>query len=68
MIRGCGGMISLLLYIVFGLYFLNKPFEFVEMPEFVMGFDIWITFVGGILIILGGINHMMASRRMHHQY
>jgi formate hydrogenlyase subunit 3/multisubunit Na+/H+ antiporter MnhD subunit len=54
------------LYTIFGLYFLNYPLNLIKLPEAVSSIDPWIIFVGGILIILGGINYLRAGRRYYY--
>jgi len=56
-------MILVLIYLVFAIYFINYPFNFLAIPEAVAGIDPWIIFIGGILILLGMINYFRASRR-----
>ena len=46
------------LYLIVGLYFVNYPFNFVEIPEIISIYDKWIVFAGGILILFGALNHM----------
>lgn len=53
----------ILLYLLFGIYFLNKPFNFIQIPEAVLGFEQWIIFAGGVLLIIGAINYFRLSRR-----
>ena len=57
-----GGLLIFLLYLVFGFYFINSPFNFVQIPDFVSKFNVWITFAGGLLLLLGGINYMRIPR------
>lgn len=57
--------IILLLYIIFGLYFLNYPFGIIRLPEALSNIDPWIIFVGGILILFGGINYFRAGRNRY---
>ena len=52
-----------ILSLVVGLYFLNTPFSFVKIPETILGFQNWIIFVGGILVIIGAVNYMRLRRR-----
>ena len=52
-----------LVYFVFGLYFITSSFNFFEMPEIIFNIDKWLTLVGGILIIIGGINYFRASKK-----
>lgn len=51
------------LSLVIGLYFLNAPFSFVKMPETILGFQNWIIFAGGILVIIGAVNYIRLRRR-----
>ena len=53
-----------LLYLVFGLYFINSTFSFITVPEFVLNIDKWIIFVGGILIIFGAFNYLRAGKKL----
>ncbi|MEK6917940.1 MAG: hypothetical protein AABW51_03240 [Nanoarchaeota archaeon] len=51
-----------ILFLIFGLYFLNYGFSFIALPK---GMDVvnkWIIAAGGVLILLGGINYLRASR------
>ncbi|MBU2562801.1 MAG: hypothetical protein KKF68_04025 [Nanoarchaeota archaeon] len=50
-------------FLVFGFYFLNYPFKFISIPEFVSNYDSWIIFAGGVLLIFGVINYFQAKRR-----
>ena len=56
------GVIVFLFYLVIGLYFINMVFNFYEIPEFISQFNELINFIGGILIILGGINYLRLGR------
>ena len=60
---GKGGLIGFLVYLILGLYFINSAFNFITLPEFVSNVDKWIMFFGGILIIVGGINYLRASKK-----
>lgn len=53
------------LHIIFALYFLNYPFNIIEIPEAISAFDSWIIFVGGLLILIGGVNYFRAGRRYY---
>lgn len=50
------------LYIILSLYFINKPFQFVVIPQSFLSVEPWIIFIGGILLILGGFNLFRSSR------
>lgn len=52
-----------LIYLVFGAYFINYPFSFVSIPEYVSEYDLWIIFAGGILMLFGAVNYFRANRR-----
>ena len=52
----------LLAYIVFGLYLVNSPFDFVKIPEYISNYDPWIIFAGGILILFRAINYFKVGR------
>jgi len=54
--------IGFLVYIVFGLYFLNYSLGFVVLPEFLSKIDKWIILIGAILIIIGAINYLRLSK------
>jgi len=54
-----------LLYLVFAIYLINYPFNFIPIPEVIYDFNDWIIFAGGILILFGAINYFRASRRAY---
>ena len=56
------GVIIFLVYLVIGLYFINSVFNFYEIPVFISQFDELIDLIGGILIILGGMNYLRFGR------
>ncbi|MFA5952969.1 MAG: hypothetical protein WC812_00060 [Candidatus Pacearchaeota archaeon] len=51
-----------LLHLIFGLYLINVPIQFVKIPASFSVVNTWIIFVGGILVLFGGINYLRASR------
>ena len=57
-----GKGVLFLVYLILGLYMINVAFNFVNLPEFISKIDKWIIFVGGILLILGGINYLKLKR------
>jgi len=57
-----GGLIWFILYVVFAAYFINFAFNFVTIPEAIIKFEKWIILVGGVLILLGAINHFRVKR------
>ena len=54
-----------LLYLIFGLYFVNFAFDFIPLPELILDINKWIIFIGGVLILVGGINHLRASKKSY---
>ncbi len=56
-------LLIMLLYLILGAYFINYPFNFVSIPEYISKFDIWIIFAGGILMLFGAINYFRAKKR-----
>jgi hypothetical protein len=48
--------------IVFGLYFVNVAFNWVEVISPVTEIGKWITFVGGLFILFGAINFMKVTK------
>ena len=57
------GVIGFLVYAIFGLYFINSAFNFITLPGFITSINQWITLVGGVLIIIGGINYIRAGKK-----
>jgi|TARA_B100001079_G_C16245907_1_gene441104 hypothetical protein len=57
-----GGIFWFIVYLVFGIYFINSSFNFIKIPEVISNFNQWIILLGGVLILLGGINHFRAIR------
>ena len=63
MARG-GGIFWVLIYIVFGAYFIISGLPGLvsfKIPEVITKIDNWITLVGGVLILIGGINHFRTA-------
>tara|TARA_B100000315_G_C14549047_1_gene574756 strand:+ start:512 stop:727 length:216 start_codon:yes stop_codon:yes gene_type:complete len=59
------GVIIFVVYVVFGIYFFNLGAEVYEVPEKISQYDKIIFLVGGVLIILGGINYFRARRHVN---
>ena len=55
--------IIFLVYLIFGLYFINSALGVVTLPGFVDIIDKWMFVIGGILILLGGINYLRAGKK-----
>ena len=58
-------MFLFIVYLIFGVYFVNQPFQFFTLPESILGIEEWIVFVGGILILFGAINYFRINRRVY---
>lgn len=56
------GTIWFLLYLILGIYFFNVAFGFINLPGFVFKIDKWIIFIGGVFLIIGGVNYLRARR------
>jgi hypothetical protein len=57
-----GGITISLVYLIFGMYFINSAFNFITLPAFMNIIDKWLILVGGLLIFFGGINFWRARR------
>lgn len=57
-----GKWFVILIYFIFGVYFVNYHFKFLKIPEFISQFDSWIIFFGGLLLFLGAINYFRLQR------
>lgn len=54
-----------LIFLVFGLYFLNLVFNFVVLPEILMTNKMYnqaINFIAGALMIIGGIKFLFSKK------
>lgn len=60
---GSGRMLLFIVYLVFGLYFLNSGLSFITLPGFLEDISSWISIIGGALLIIGGFFYMKASKR-----
>ena len=52
-----GNTVIFFIYLIVGLYFLNAPFNLIPLPEI----GVWVIFIGGILLIFGGIKYLRSS-------
>jgi len=50
-------------YLIIGFYFINYPFEFIEVPDFILDFNQWIILAGGILMLIGALNYFKLKKR-----
>ncbi len=50
-------------FLILGAYFVNFPFNFMKVPEFVLQYNAWIIFAGGIFMLLGALYYFKSKRR-----
>jgi predicted membrane channel-forming protein YqfA (hemolysin III family) len=63
---GKAAMIGFFVYLIFGLYLLNSSFNFITMPAFIQSIENWLVLISGVLVIIGGINYLRASRKKYY--
>jgi hypothetical protein len=51
-----------LAYLVLGLYFINKQFNYLNIPEIVAQFDNWITLIAGLFLLFGAYHYYKANK------
>lgn len=56
-------MFLFLIYVVFGLYFINSSLNFVTLPTTFASFDKWIFLVGGIFLVVGGASLIKLGKK-----
>lgn len=49
-------------FLILGAYFINIPFNFLQIPEQITKFNEWITLAGGIFMLLGAIYYFKSKR------
>jgi predicted membrane channel-forming protein YqfA (hemolysin III family) len=49
-------------FLIIGLYFINYSLNLIKLPEFFSGVDKWIILIGGLLLIVGGVNYWRLSK------
>jgi len=59
---GKGRGIFVAVYFILALYFVNGALNFINLPGFFAKADKWILLIGGIFLILGGVNSMRMKR------
>lgn len=50
------------IYLIFGTYLINLSLNFYDIPYTITEFNKWFLLIGGILIIIGGINSLRVGR------
>lgn len=59
-------MIGFFVYLIFGLYLINSSFNFITMPAFIQSIEGWLILISGVLVLIGGINYLRASKRKYY--
>lgn len=49
-------------YLTLGIYFINKQFNFLKIPEQISKFDSWITLVAGFFLLLGAVHYYKSKK------
>jgi|TARA_Y100000310_G_scaffold222737_1_gene224473 LPXTG-motif cell wall-anchored protein len=58
-----GKILVFLIFVLFGLYFINSSIEFYPVPDFVSEMNNWIFLIGGVLILIGGASILMHRKK-----
>lgn len=51
-----------MVYLIFGIYFLNEGFDILNIPESLSGLNEAMLIIGGALLIIGAINVLRINR------
>lgn len=51
-----------LVYVIFGIYFLNFLFPILQVPEFIEKINDWIVFFGGILLLFSAFRNLRKTK------
>jgi hypothetical protein len=54
---------TILIYLVFALYLVNRGFNFISMPQIILDYEKWIFLVIGLLLLWGGYRSMKLKRK-----
>jgi len=60
--RGGGGFILFLVSLILGLYFINYPLKFVDIPAGFSAIDPWLIFIGGFILIISSVINLFRPR------
>jgi predicted membrane channel-forming protein YqfA (hemolysin III family) len=55
-------LLIFLAYLALGIYFINKQFKILNIPEQIIKFDNWIILLGGFFLILGAIYYLKSKK------
>jgi hypothetical protein len=57
--RGGGAkFLFFIVFLVFAVYFVNAPFTFFKVPEFLTKINNWIIFAGGVLLVIAAFQSL----------
>jgi hypothetical protein len=56
--RSKGFSFFILVYFLLAFYLINFAIAFIALPEFFSNFEKWFIALGGVFLILGGINSL----------
>ena len=54
---------TILIYLVFALYLVNRGFNFISMPQIILDYEKWIFLIIGLLLLWGGYRSMKLKRK-----
>lgn len=66
MMRSLKNKLMFAVFILLGLYLLNKGIQFLDIPESIGNIDKTLVAISGILLILRGLRLIGRKRRRHH--
>jgi len=56
------GVFGFAIHLIIGIYLLNVLIDFIPVPEVIFDYNSWIIFVGGVFVIMGGINYFRVKK------
>jgi hypothetical protein len=54
---------TILIYVVFALYLINRGFNFIAMPQIILDYEKWIFLIIGLLLLWGGYRSMKLKKK-----
>ena len=58
-----GKILFFFIFVLFGLYFINYSLELYPIPDFILEVNNWITLIGGVLILIGGVSLLRTLKK-----
>ena len=62
---GVVSKIFFIVYLIIAVYLANISLSFINLPEFITNLDNWIILIAGILVLIGGINHLRLRKNIY---